>query len=81
MKSAGHGRAGALAVRSYGRRISEMFRRAAAYADKILRGTRPGDLATERPDAFTLVVNLRTAKTLGVALPPSVLARADRAIP
>jgi putative ABC transport system substrate-binding protein len=65
---------------AYGPRYDLMFRRAAGFADKILRGARPGDLPIERPDTFTLVVNLRTAKTLGVAVPPAILARADRAV-
>jgi putative tryptophan/tyrosine transport system substrate-binding protein len=65
---------------SYGPNISHMFRRTADYVDKILRGTKPGDIPIEQPTKFDLVINLTTAKTLGLTIPESFLLRADEVI-
>src|SRR5437763_3972716 len=68
------------ALCTYGPRLTESYRRAAFYIDRILKGMKPAELPIERPTVFELVVNLKSAKTLGVTLPPSVLARADEVI-
>jgi putative ABC transport system substrate-binding protein len=68
------------ALLSYGPNYVELFRNAAEYVDKILRGTKPGDLPVQQPTRFELVINLKTAKALGLTVPPSLLTRADEII-
>jgi putative ABC transport system substrate-binding protein len=70
--------AGVLAT--YGPRVPSLYRRAGAFIDKILKGANPADIPVEQPEEFQFLINLRTAKALGITVPPAIMARADKVI-